>query len=346
MNPFIMRLIDANANRAREGLRVLEDYARFILDHQPISAGLKQLRHDLTVALKPIEPDAVLCRDTTGDVGLSSKTHTELIRQDLAQVVIAAGKRLGEALRAMEEFAKIDHPDTAAALESIRYQFYDLEQRLIRTLRPAHRLAKAQLCVLITESACRSDWFDTAAAAIAGGADMLQLREKELPARQVLQRAKRFVKLCRDHDVISIINDRLDIALLSQADGVHVGQDDLPAAEVRKLLGRDKIVGLSTHCIEQARQAATDGADYIGIGPFFYSSTKPRPFIAGPDYARQVAAEISLPAFAIAGITQENLDEVLASGITRIAVTAAVSGAEDACAAARQLKSRLNVAQA
>jgi thiamine-phosphate pyrophosphorylase len=123
---------------------------------------------------------------------------------------------------------------------------------------------------------------------------------------------------------------------------VHVGQSDLPAADVRKLIGRDKILGVSTHNLEQARQAVRDGADYIGVGPFFSSPTKPRDFVAGPAFAKQVAEQIKIPAVAIAGITESNVDEVLASGIKAIAVTAAVAGCDDPQSAARRLKKKLS----
>jgi thiamine-phosphate pyrophosphorylase len=198
-----------------------------------------------------------------------------------------------------------------------------------------------RLYVLITQSICKTHWLEAAEQAILGGADCLQLREKELEGGEFLRRARQFVALCRKHNIISIINDRPDIALLSGADGVHVGQDDLPATEVRKLLGPEKILGVSTHRIEQAKQAVLDGADYIGIGPVFRSSTKTRDFLPGLAYARQVAHTIQIPAVAIAGITEANVDEVIAAGIPRIAVTAAVVGCEDAREAAERLKNRL-----
>jgi thiamine-phosphate pyrophosphorylase len=141
--------------------------------------------------------------------------------------------------------------------------------------------------------------------------------------------------------VLSIINDRPDIALLADADGVHAGQTDLPAAEVRKLLGTRKIVGVSTHNLEQAKQAVRDGADYIGVGPFFKSSTKPRDFVAGPPVAREIAEKISIPAVAIAGITEQNVDEVLATGIRAVAVSSAICCADDPRAAAARLREKL-----
>ena len=182
---------------------------------------------------------------------------------------------------------------------------------------------------------------DAAKEAIDGGADCLQLREKELEAAELLKRAKQLVKLCRDRNVICIINDRADIAMLSDAHGLHVGQTDLPATEARKLIGREKILGVSTHNIEQARQAVIDGADYIGVGPVFKSSTKTRDILPGLPYARQVATEIKLPAIAIAGITHKNVDEVLSTGLRAVAVTAAVIACDDVKEATRALKERL-----
>ena len=334
----VFRLLDANANRAREALRVMEDYARFILDDGPTSAALKQIRHDLT-ALVPA--DAIYSRDTSGDVGTGNKTSAELVRENTAAVITAAGKRLGEALRTIEEFLKTTSPPDAAKVEAMRYRIYEIEQKLAFSLRPASRFANVRLYVLITESACKLPWLDAAQQAILGGADCLQLREKNLESGELLSRARLLGDLCRRHDVLCIINDRPDIALLSDADGVHLGQDDLPVIEARKILGREKIIGVSTHCMDHAKAALRDGADYLGIGPFFKSGTKPREFLAGPAYATEAAKAIHLPLVAIAGINEENVDEVLATGIRAIAVTAAVIGQDDPRAAAKRFKARL-----
>jgi len=341
MNGALLRLLDANANRAREALRVLEDYARFVLDDQTLCGDLKSIRHDLTAALRAHLPEAILHRDTPGDVGTATKTDAESQRQDLSSVVTAAGKRLGEALRSIEEYLKVISAGDAARVESIRYRFYEIERRLALTLHPANRFAEVRLYVLITESACPRPWLEAAEQAILGGADCLQLREKTLEAGELLRRAKALVDLCRRHGVLCIINDRPDVAILSGADGVHVGQGDLPAAEVRKIVGSRLIVGVSTHDVAQAKQAVLDGADYIGVGPFFRSETKPRDFVAGPDYAKAVAKSIPIPAVAIAGITEDNVDQVLATGVKAIAVTAAVLGCKDIREAAERLKQKL-----
>lgn len=341
MNGSILRLLDANANRAREGLRVIEDYARFVLNDDGLCAELKDLRHCLTEATHGFVADAILHRDTPGDVGTDNKADAELRREDAAHVVTAAGKRLGEALRTIEEYLKTADPAAAGKVERLRYRFYDVEHRIAFALRPANRFERVRLYVLITESVCRIPWMDAAEQAILGGADCLQLREKELESGELLTRARKLVELCRRHDVLCIINDRADIAVLSGADGVHVGQTDLPAREARKVIGHDKLLGVSTHNLEQARRAVADGADYIGVGPFFRSGTKTRDFVAGPAYARQVAEQIAVPAVAIAGITAGNVDEVMATGLRRVAVTAAVVGCERVRSAAEQLKAKL-----
>jgi thiamine-phosphate pyrophosphorylase len=340
-----LRILDANANRAREALRVLEDYARFALNHDELSAKLKEVRHVLATVLKDRVADAILHRDTPGDVGTDNKTASEAKRDDLTSVVTAAGKRLGEALRVIEELLKTQDARQAATVESIRYRFYDLEQAIARTLRAASRFADVRLYVLITEASCRLPWLETAEQAIRGGADCIQLREKELESGELLRRAQQLVTLCRKHDTLCIINDRPDIALLCSADGIHVGQTDLPAASVRKLIGHRMILGVSTHRIEQARQAVLDGADYIGVGPIFRSPTKPRDFVAGPEYARQVTSTIPIPAVAIAGITEQNVDEVVRTGVRAIAVTAAVVSADDPRAAAERLKRKMTEAK-
>jgi thiamine-phosphate pyrophosphorylase len=338
MNPTVLRIVDANLNRAREALRVVEDYARFVLDDGTLCGELKELRHELAAATAPWADRAMLMRDTPGDVGTANSTELEYERPGLAAVVTAAGKRMGEALRTIEEYLKTVSPAEAARVELIRYQFYDVELRVARTLHAAERFADVRLYVLITEAVCRRPWLEVAEAAIEGGADCLQLREKTLEGAELLRRAKALVMLCRSRRVLCIVNDRADVAVLADADGVHVGQGDLPAVEARKIVGPDKLVGVSTHDIEQARRAVTDGADYVGVGPVFRSSTKAREILPGLEFAREVAREVSIPAVAIAGITEGNLEQVLETGVRAVAVTAAVAASEDPRAAAAGLK--------
>ncbi len=217
------RILDANANRAREALRVLEDCARFALNDDVLSAELKGIRHDLARSIGPYLPQAILHRDTAGDVGTDNKTASELQRPNLASVAIAAGKRLGEALRVLEAVLKTpeapaspDRAPAAVSLEKLRSRFYIAEQAIARRLLPGSRFAEVRLYVLITESHCRWPWFQTAEQAILGGADCLQLREKSMEGGELLRRARRLTELCHRHGLLCIINDRPDIAVLTE----------------------------------------------------------------------------------------------------------------------------------
>ena len=172
----------------------------------------------------------------------------------------------------------------------------------------------------------------------------IRLRDKQADDQTLLARS-RILKECiatSERDVLFIMNDRPDLALLAGADGVHVGQEEVPAASVRQLVGR-LLIGVSTHSIEQARQAVLDGADYIGAGPVFSSATKEFSQLAGLDYLREVAAEIAIPAFAIGGITEERLDKVLQSGIRRIAVSSALLNAEKPKEIAERLRCTIDL---
>lgn len=178
---------------------------------------------------------------------------------------------------------------------------------------------------------------------IAGGVGIIQLRDKQMDDQMLLARS-RILKNCitaSGRSVLFIMNDRPDLAILAGADGVHVGQEDLPVPLVRQLVG-ELIIGVSTHSIDQARRAVLEGADYIGAGPVFGSTTKKFLQLSGLSYLQEVAAEISIPAFAIGGITEDRLDDILQTGISRVAVGSALLDAEDPRDVAERLKGKLN----
>jgi thiamine-phosphate pyrophosphorylase len=336
----VLRILDANANRAREGLRVMEEAARFMLDDAALSGAIKTLRHDLAAALNglAVRSDLAASRDTPGDVGAGMRTASQQQRGTVADVVIAAGKRVSEALRAMEEYGKLLDSDFAARVEQLRYQGYDLEKRLnMAMLSRAGR--QWRLCVLLSESLCpNGDWLKVASGAISGGADCLQLREKTLDGGELLRRARSLVDLARPRGVSVIVNDRLDVALAAEADGVHLGQADLPCREARKLAGGRLLIGVSTSNLEQARAAVRDGASYCGLGPMFPTTTKHKDIIAGPEYvAGFVAALPGVAHLAIGGITSDNVAAVTAAGALGVAASGAVCGSGDPVAATRAL---------
>ena len=336
------RILDVGANRAREALRVVEDYCRFVLDDACLTAEWKGLRHRLREALGSLPASALLtARDTLGDVGTTVSTAAERERNSLEAVVQANCKRLQEALRSMEEYGKLRSPDLASSLEQLRYHSYTLERATVLGAAARRRLADAQLYVLVTGALCHAalDW--TIREAAAGGAQVIQLREKTLGDRALLERARQVRRWTRQAGVLFILNDRPDIARLAEADGVHVGQEEMPVQEVRRIMGPDALVGVSTHNLDQVRRAVLEGASYIGVGPTFPSGTKDFAEFPGLDFARQAAAATSLPAFAIGGVNAGNLGEVVAAGLRRVAVSSAICRADEPRRAASQLRQAL-----
>jgi thiamine-phosphate pyrophosphorylase len=338
----LARILDAGFNRAREALRVLEDYARFGLDDAFLTRQMKELRHALAEAFAEQAPAGLLAaRETQADVGTEISLASERERAGLHEVVEANSKRLQEALRSIEEYAKVSAPLLAERVELMRYRTYTLERALTLQARARDLLRDAQLYLLLSGAGCAAglDW--TIAEVAAAGAAVVQLREKELSDRDLLRRARDVRAWTRRAGVLFIVNDRPDIARLAEADGVHLGQDDLGVKEARRLLGPDALVGVSTHTVEQVRQAVLDGASYIGVGPVFPSGTKTFGGFPGLEFVRQALAETSLPAFAIGGIHAGNVEQVRDAGARRVAVAAAVAQADEPGRAAAELLAAL-----
>ncbi len=336
------RILDAAANRAREGLRVVEDYVRFTLDDRHLTSLLKNWRHRLAAILNSIDSHALVSsRDTERDVGTSVKTSREGLRASLLAVVTANFKRVQEATRTLEECGKLISPATGRQFEELRYDLYTIEKGVLLTASARERMAGRELYVLVSSELCPHGSGPVIAAALAGGAGVIQVREKKMSDRELVTYGKLVRAWTNRAGALYIMNDRADLAVVTNADGVHVGQEELPVREARRIVGPARLVGVSTHTIEQARQAVLDGADYIGVGPVFSSTTKSFAHLAGLDLVRQVAAEITLPAYAIGGIGLENIDEVLAAGARSIAVSGSICAAENAAEIARLLRAKL-----
>lgn len=338
----VLRVIDAAANRGREGLRVVEDYVRFVLDDRHLTERLKQFRHDFTALLESIPFEwRLAARETRADVGTELSTDDEHRRARPDVVLTANFCRLQESLRTLEEHAKLFDSRLAAGLEQLRYASYTLQRVVALARRSRERLDAARLYVLLDGRATLEEFGRLAGELVRAGVDVLQLRDKRLDDRTLLERARRLREITQDTDTLFAVNDRPDVALLARADAVHVGQEELPLKDVRALVGPEMLVGVSVHNIDQARAAVLDGADYLGVGPTFASATKTFDDYPGPDLLRAVASEISLPSFAIGGIDRDHLPEVLATGIRRIAVSAAIVESPDPPAAATALKTLL-----
>ena len=177
--------------------------------------------------------------------------------------------------------------------------------------------------------------------AIIGGVDVIQLRDKESPVKEIVEVANRLRELARKRNVSFIVNDRVDIALAVDAHGVHLGEDDLPLNLARQILGRDKIIGVSTHNLARAKEAERMGADYISVGAIFPTQTKSDAPVVGVDSIRQIEANIQIPFVAIGGINLDNVEEVIRAGAKRVAIAGAILKSKDIAEAARRLKLKL-----
>lgn len=323
-------MIDAAVNRAGEGLRVVEDYARFVLDDPHLTRLAKALRHNFAEAAGMIAAsDRHTARDVPSDVGTFIKIASEQEREDTWAVCVASLKRAQQSLRSLEEYGKLADASFAEEIERIRYRLYTLEKAIDTERTSRQRLEGVRLCVLVDGRESTAEFESLVAPLVEAGVGMIQLRDKRLGDRELATRARWLRALIRGKPTLAIINDRADVAAATHVDGVHLGQGDLTVKDARTIVGTRMLVGVSTHNLEQARAAVLDGANYLGVGPTFPSRTKSFDQLPGPDLLRAVTAEIRLPTFAIGGITASNMPEVLATGATRVAVAAAVTGAKD-----------------
>ena len=351
--PSTLRILDAAANRACEGLRLIEDAARFILDHAQLTEELKSIRHAVRTTIRDAGIDSlalIASRDTPTDVGAMIDTDSERSRHSQRSIIDAAAGRAAEALRSIEEILKLDPAasDAAKTTESLRYRLYEAHLRLSLALgADRDHFHGWRLCVIITEALCKHPWLETARLAIAGGADCIQLREKTLGDRELLIRATALVNMARPLNVSVIINDRPDIALLANAHGVHVGQGDLDVESTRKLAGARLLVGVSASTIKQAIDARHAGADYCGVGAMFPTTTKRKPAIAGPALLTQYLAHTPAlpPALAIGGINASNIHELISAtdgARFGVAVSSTICTADDPQAVAKYIRQRLD----
>jgi len=346
----VLRLIDANVDRVGEGLRVLEDVARFLLDDAVLSRRLKTLRHRLSRDIRSLEGQLLASRRVKEDVGArlgrarppgGAEEH-----EDLPALVRANASRVQQSLRVLEELARLsDSPlrTKSAEFEGCRFEVYDLEQELVARLL---RREKASLLtglhfVLDDESLGSGDVVRVAAEAIGGGAKVVQWRGKQRSRVGLLKIARKLKKVCDLGKALFIVGGYLDLALAAEADGLHLGQGDLPLSEARRLLPMDRLIGCSVTTLFQARRAQSQGADYVVVGPIYPTPSGGKSGLVGVDGLRRIKGAVSLPVIASGGIGLSNMGEVLEAGVDGIAVISADLGVQNTEQATRVLADRL-----
>ena len=336
--PAVCRILDANLDRAREGLRIIEEWCRFGMNSSTLVNECKQMRQELA-SWHSIELRAA--RDTPGDPGTELSHPQEEQRSSIEHLLQVNFSRVEEALRVLEEYSKLYDPDMGAATKQMRYRVYTLESSLLAYKR--HQALLRSRLYLVTSAS--QELFSIVEAALQGGLTLVQYREKTADDNVQLAHANKLRQLCHQYGALFIMNDRVDLALAVDADGVHLGQQDMPIAIARQILGPQRLIGRSTTNPEEMQRAIAEGADYIGVGPVYETPTKVGKAAAGLEYVRYAAANSPIPWFAIGGIEVDNLNDVLGAGAERVAVVRAIMQSDQPMLMAQYFISQLGRVQ-
>ncbi len=331
----VYRILDTNLDRTREGLRIIEEWCRFGLNSSQLVAECKNLRQE--VARWHTE-EMRAARDTPGDAGTELSHTREEQRSSIKSLLEANFCRVQEAMRVLEEYSKLYDPNMGKAFKQMRYRVYTLESSLMGYQR--HQMLLRSHLYLITSP--DDKLLETVEAALKGGLTLLQYRDKNADDHVRLEQATKLRQLCHAYGALFIINDRVDLALAVDADGVHLGQQDMPIAMARQLLGPQRLIGRSTTNMSEMQEAIAQGADYIGVGPVYETPTKVGKAAAGLEYVSYAAKNSSLPWFAIGGIDANNVNDVIDAGAKRVAVVRAIMQAEQPTLVTQYFLSQLN----
>ena len=322
----ISQIIDANLDRAREGLRVLEDWARFGLGLENYVIKIKNFRqilgkNHLEVYKKSRNHIEDQCK------GLSHVEQNN--RKSPGKIISSNSARVQEALRVIEEFSRLNNKELAKVASEIRYEIYTLEVELLNfnTRKNSEKIIRDNGLYAITDQ--KSDVLEKIEDILIGGVKLIQHRFKTGTDKNRLEEAIKIKNLCKKYNALFIVNDRVDIALASDADGIHLGQNDLDLKTARKLLGNSKIIGISANNEIDISTAIKDGCDYIGIGPVFKTSTKKDKEPLGLEKIKYLTKDIKIPWFAIGGISKKNISYLKNNGFSKFAIVSELMNSED-----------------
>ncbi len=314
------QIIDVNYNRAREGIRVVEEVARFILKDTALTQEIRRLRHSLQKILSSFPLYSF--RNAETDIG---KNFSSLSYAHLSELVKANFSRAEESLRVMEEFSRLEKPTLSRNLMDLRFLAYQLEKQLLSCLAKKDKLAKIGIYLIADERIAGKPYEEIVGKALEGGIRFLQFRDKSSNTRELWEKSFIVRELTQKYSAVLIINDRVDIALSINADGVHLGKEDLPVKEARKILGEEKIIGLTVRSRVEAIAGIEEGADYVSLGPVFpTTSKKDLPPPLGLGVLKKTRKKIAGVLVAIGGITLPFLPELKKAGVDGVAVISGI----------------------
>jgi len=327
MNPEIYSAMDANINRGIEGIRVCEDIFRFSVKNL-LSSEFKNLRHKITEIISSISSGSLLAaRDILHDEQKFVNTALEMKRESVKDIFRSNIRRAIEASRVIEEFSKSIHPDVAIGFQEIRFKLYDLEKRGWLLLEKNFMMDKFRfsLYAIIDSGFVPFEQMEETSKVLSGsGADIIQLRMKDFNDRDFLYTAEKISRVCRDNNILFIVNDRVDIAMLSDAHGIHLGQDDIPVQMAQSISGNRLITGIST--INAVEAADGSDADYIAVGPVFPTSSKDGSLLdgVGIKVIEEICKNTDKPVVAIGGISDQNAGLLMEAGVSSLSVISAL----------------------
>ena len=322
----IYQIIDANLDRAREGLRVLEDWARFGLGENDSVKRIKNFRQILGKNHLEIYKQS---RNFIEDEckGLTHKEQSKRNAPD--QIISSNAGRVQEALRVIEEFARLHNHELSKIASEIRYEIYTLEIDLLNLskYKDSGEILKENNLYVITDQ--KENLLEIIENILIAGVKIIQHRFKKGTDKDHVQEAIKIKNLCKRYNSLFIVNDRIDIALASNADGIHLGQDDLGLKTARKLLGYSKIIGISANNEIEISNALKEGCDYIGIGPVFKTETKKDKKPLGIEKIKKLTKDLNIPWFAIGGVTKNNISYLKSNGFKKVALISQLMNSED-----------------
>lgn len=333
------RIIDANLNRVSEGIRVLEDIARFSNNNRIISEKLRNLRHRARKSFYCKE--LIISRDSSSDVGFEISAKSTLDNKSSKQELINANfKRVQEGFRSIEENLKVlGFYKEPKLYEELRYSSYELEKAFMNLYK---RTINTDIYGILGEEFSKGRKnLDIVKEMLKADIKVIQYREKNKNKIDKYLECKEIMKIIDTTDALFVVNDDVDIAVSVGAHGIHLGQEDMPISEIRKI-ARDMMIGLSTHNSSQALKAIEAGADYIGVGPIFETQSKKNVEASeGLNYLKWVSEYINIPYVAIGGIKEANIKEVQSSGGKCFAMISEIVGSDDICSKVKSIRSIL-----
>ena len=319
MPEVTLRILDANFNRVKEGLRVIEEFLRFHYPPLPYLEEWRNLRKELVKRISSLP--LLSHRDSEEDAG---KNFIPASYPDILSLLRANFSRIEEGLRVIEEISRLKFPSLVSFIMKLRFQIYSLEKKILTRYNRKSRLTPIGIYLITDENIAGKPSPLIVEEALQAGIRFIQLRDKTSSLREIICKGEKIRELTSKFQAVFILNDRIDVAMAVNADGVHLGEEDFPLTEARKILGEEKIIGVTARTLESALEKSGKDIDYIALGPVYPTPLKRELKPIGIDILRKAKETIPLPIVAIGGIREENIQEIIKTGVDGIAMVRAL----------------------